>query len=151
VPEVRAGFTGAVIGLKGVVTGDTILLSTGTGGRADEWKPTRARAGKSRLELANVAVPQPLFMRAVEATGASGGGSGSVHDRMVAALQLLIVEDPSLSITTDPETGQTLVGAWSFFFFFFFFLSTANNQYSQNSKIEIVIGSSRSGARRTPH
>ncbi len=46
---------------------------------------------------------EPLVSVAVEA-GTAGGA-----DRLTAALQRLVEEDPSLRLRTDPETGQTLL------------------------------------------
>lgn len=87
VDAVGAGNIGAASGLKGVRTGDTLC---------HEGDPTP-------VVLARVVIPAPVFSVALETSGA---GEGRDLDD---ALGLLLREDPSLSASTHPETGQLLL------------------------------------------
>ena len=88
VPSITAGNIGAIIGLKQVSTGDT-LMDAGS---------------KVPLTLPRVEIPPPVFFRAIEPQ------SLAEQDKLDASLQLLHREDPSFKISVDAETGQTLVG-----------------------------------------
>ncbi|MFF9349251.1 elongation factor G [Streptomyces sp. NPDC014734] len=80
-----AGDIVAVIGLKGARAGTTLC----------------APAAPLVLEAPSVA--DPVVSVAVEARRGVG------TDRLVSALARLVEEDPSLTIRTDPETGQTVL------------------------------------------
>lgn len=89
VPKVTAGNIGALVGLKHVSTGDTLMA-------ADAKGPL--------LLLAGVRIPPPVFFRAIEPQ------SVGEQKRLDEALALLHQEDPSFVINVDADTGQTLVG-----------------------------------------
>lgn len=84
VPEATAG---EVIGLLGGdwITGDVL---------SDPEQPAA---------LAPIVVPEPVTLRAIEPI------TRKDRDRLGAALRRLLVEDPSLRVRSDPETGQTLL------------------------------------------
>ncbi|KAI8918056.1 P-loop containing nucleoside triphosphate hydrolase protein [Entophlyctis helioformis] len=88
IPRVETGNIAAIVGLKHVKTGDTLLAST----------------DKRPIELHSIPIPPAVFVRSCE--------SASVTDEkaLTEALENLLREDPSLSITTNEETGQTLLG-----------------------------------------
>ena len=87
VPQVAAGGIAAIVGLKGVHTGDTLVA------------PGRLR----RARLAGVDVPEPVFTCSIEP------GPEQDEDDFEAALELLQREDPSVRVGVDPETGQRLM------------------------------------------
>ncbi|KAH6560637.1 hypothetical protein BASA50_008197 [Batrachochytrium salamandrivorans] len=88
IAEISAGNIGAVVGLKHVKTGDTLLLST----------------DKRLIQLHPIPIPPPVFVRSCEAESVSG------EKALDEALKHLCREDPSLSVTVNDETGQTLLG-----------------------------------------
>lgn len=83
--ELKAGDIGAVVGLKLTATGDTLC---------DQ---------KRLVVLESIQFPEPVISVAIEAK------SSVDQDKMMTALERLLVEDPSCSIRTDPETGQLLL------------------------------------------
>ena len=80
----KAGDIGAVLGLKGVRTGDTLCE-------------------EPALFLESIQFPQPVISSAIEA------GSLAEQKKMMEALKVLQKEDPSFSVRCHPETGQTLI------------------------------------------
>ena len=83
------GAIGAISGLKHTKTGDTLLGS--------DFKVAGA-------QLLPIPVPSPVFFTSVEPH--SLGEAKGVEE----ALQLLLREDPSLSVRNDEETGQMILG-----------------------------------------
>ena len=85
VSEVIAGDIVAAVGLKDVTTGDSLT---------DVGKP---------ITLERIAVPDPVIHVAVEAR------TRADQDKMSLALQKLAREDPSFKVSTDKESGQTII------------------------------------------
>lgn len=85
VAELRAGDIGAIVGLKEVVTGDTIC---------DEG---------NQIILEKIDVPAPVISTSVEPK------SKSDYEKMTLALKKMTQEDPSLHFTFDKDTGQTVI------------------------------------------
>src|SRR4029077_15050832 len=85
VSEITAGNIGAVIGLKGVITGQTI---------SDEDKPIVIDPPK---------FPDPVISLAIEPK------SQADQEKLAIALGRLAEEDPTFKIRTDQETGQTII------------------------------------------
>ena len=83
--EVRAGDIAAAIGLRDTMTGDTLC---------DSSQP---------ITLERMEFPEPVIHVAVEPRSATD------QDRMSTALAKLAQEDPSFRVTTDTETGQTII------------------------------------------
>ncbi|RUS20580.1 P-loop containing nucleoside triphosphate hydrolase protein [Endogone sp. FLAS-F59071] len=91
IPFITAGNIGVIVGLKDTRTGDTLVHSRDT------------LSIKDHLQLARVDVPPPVFLAAVEPV------SSSEERALNDALSALAREDPSLRVSADEETGQTLV------------------------------------------
>ena len=85
IDEASAGDIVAVVGLKSVTTGDTIC---------DASKP---------IILEKMEFPDPVIEIAVEPK------TKGDHDKMSTALGRLAQEDPSFRVTSDEETGQTVI------------------------------------------
>ncbi|MFN0116684.1 MAG: elongation factor G [Elusimicrobiota bacterium] len=85
VQEITAGNIGAVIGLKGVTTGQTI---------SDENKPIVIEPPK---------FPEPVISLAIEPK------SQADQEKLGIALGRLAEEDPTFRIRTDQETAQTII------------------------------------------
>lgn len=85
VQEITAGNIGAVIGLKGVITGQTL---------SDEAKPMVIEPPK---------FPEPVISLAIEPK------SQADQEKLGLALGRLAEEDPTFRIRTDQETGQTII------------------------------------------
>ena len=85
IPKVFAGDIACAVGLKDVVTGDTIC---------DETDP---------IVLESIEFPEPVIDVAIEPK------SKEDQEKMGVALQKLAEEDPSFRAYTDQETGQTII------------------------------------------
>jgi elongation factor G len=83
--EVRAGDIAAAVGLKDVITGDTL---------SDEKHP---------ITLEKMEFPNPVISVAVEPK------TKVDQEKMGLALQRLAKEDPSFRVSTDQESGQTII------------------------------------------
>lgn len=85
IKEGRAGDIVAICGLKSVITGDTLC---------DTSKP---------IILEKMEFPEPVIEVAVEPK------TKSDQEKMGLALSRLATEDPSFRVTTDEESGQTVI------------------------------------------
>ncbi|MBP7819209.1 elongation factor G [Candidatus Gracilibacteria bacterium] len=85
VKELSAGNIGAIVGLKGTRTGDTI---------SDVDHP---------IILQSIDFPEPVISIAIEPK------TKADQEKMGIALQKLAEEDPSFKVHTDEETGQTII------------------------------------------
>ncbi|GCE64549.1 elongation factor G [cyanobiont of Ornithocercus magnificus] len=85
VDELRAGDLGAVLGLKNTATGDTLCT-------ADE-----------PIVLETLFIPEPVISVAVEPK------TKGDMEKLSRALQALSEEDPTFRVSTDQETGQTVI------------------------------------------
>jgi elongation factor G len=85
VKEARAGDIVALAGLKNVTTGDTLC---------DPAKP---------IILEKMEFPDPVIEMSVEPK------TKADHDKLSAALARLAQEDPSFKVSTDQESGQTIL------------------------------------------
>ena len=85
IKEVRAGDIAAAIGLKDVTTGDTLSDM------------------KDKVVLERMEFPEPVIALAVEPK------SKADQEKMGIALGKLANEDPSFRVSTDEESGQTII------------------------------------------
>jgi elongation factor G len=85
IDEIPAGNIGAVIGLKDTKTGDTLC---------DENHP---------IVLERMVFPEPVISISVEPK------TKADQEKMGMALNKLAEEDPSFRVSTNPETGQTIM------------------------------------------
>jgi elongation factor G len=85
IEEVHAGDIAAVVGLRDVVTGDTLA------------------AVNAPILLESLDFPEPVISIAIEPK------TKADMDRLGQTLDRLTHEDPSFRVNTDPETGQTLI------------------------------------------
>jgi elongation factor G len=83
--EVRTGDIAAAVGLRNTTTGDTLC---------DETEP---------VVLEAMDFPDPVIQIAVEPK------TKADQSKLAESLQKLAVEDPSFSVHTDEETGQTII------------------------------------------
>ncbi|KAK0659623.1 Ribosome-releasing factor 2 [Lasiodiplodia hormozganensis] len=95
VDEIPAGQIGVIPGLKHARTGDTLIVYTGANPKHGPPAPINS------LQLRPIAVPPPVFFTSVEPD------SLSEEKHLSDTLSVLLREDPSLSVTLDPESGQT--------------------------------------------
>ncbi len=84
--EIAAGEIAAAVGLKFTTTGDTLA------------------ADGAPIVLESMTFPDPVIFVAVEPK------SKADQDKLSAGLARLAEEDPTFRVTTDEETGQTLIG-----------------------------------------
>ncbi len=85
IQEVWAGDIAAAVGLRSVVTGDTIC---------DENHP---------ILLESIEFPAPVIQLAIEPK------TKADQDKLGMAIAKLVQEDPTLRVNTDPDTGQTIL------------------------------------------
>ncbi|MGQ0540089.1 MAG: elongation factor G [Gemmatimonadaceae bacterium] len=85
IKEVRAGDIAAVVGLKDVITGETICDV------------------KKAITLEKMEFPDPVISQAVEPK------TKVDQEKMGVALHRLAQEDPSFRVHTDDESGQTII------------------------------------------
>ena len=85
IKEVRAGDIAAAIGLKDVTTGDTLCDL------------------KEKIVLERMEVPEPVIALAVEPK------TKADQEKMGIALGKLAAEDPSFRVSSDEESGQTII------------------------------------------
>jgi elongation factor G len=85
IDTVYAGDICACVGLKSVNTGDTLC---------DEAKP---------VVLENIDFPAPVISVAIEPK------TKADQDKLGVAMQRLAQEDPTFRVSTEPDTGQTLI------------------------------------------
>lgn len=85
IDRVETGDIAAIIGLKEVRTGDTLC---------DEDKP---------ILLESIEFPEPVISVAIEPK------TKADQDKLASALYKLATEDPSFRVTSDQETGQTII------------------------------------------
>ena len=85
IKEVRAGDIAAAIGLKDVTTGDTLCDSV------------------DQITLERMEFPEPVIHVAVEPKSVAD------QEKMGTALGKLAQEDPSFRVSTDEESGQTII------------------------------------------
>ncbi|KAJ2698154.1 Ribosome-releasing factor 2, mitochondrial [Coemansia sp. IMI 203386] len=114
IQSIQCGHIGVILGLKQTKTGDTLMHpqhptlankgSMKSGGR--KQKPVNAGIDSNTavgLQLHGIEVPPPVFFCAVEAD------SPQDERPLEEALANLTLEDPSLHVSNDQETGQTLL------------------------------------------
>ena len=85
ISEVRTGDIGAAVGFKDVFTGETIC---------DE---------NNQVILESMDFPDPVIQVAIEPK------TKQDQEKMAIALQKLAQEDPTFKVSTDAETGQTII------------------------------------------
>ncbi|HHO65900.1 MAG TPA: elongation factor G [Epsilonproteobacteria bacterium] len=85
VKEIYAGEIGAVVGLKNTTTGDTLCSE------------------KDKVVLERMDFPDPVISVAVEPK------TKADQEKMGIALGKLAAEDPSFRVSTDEESGQTII------------------------------------------
>jgi elongation factor G len=85
IQEILAGDICAVVGLKNVITGDTIC---------DEKGP---------VLLESIDFPAPVIQLAIEPK------TKADQEKLGMAIAKLVQEDPTLKVSTDPDTGQTIL------------------------------------------
>ena len=85
IKEVRAGDIAAAVGLKDVTTGDTLCSLSDV------------------ITLERMEFPEPVIAVAVEPK------TKSDQEKMGVALSKLAQEDPSFRVSTDEESGQTII------------------------------------------
>jgi elongation factor G len=85
IEKLEAGDIGAVVGFKDIKTGDTLC---------DE---------KAKIVLESMQFPEPVIGYAIEPK------TQADSDKMGMAIAKLVEEDPTLHVSTDHETGQTIL------------------------------------------
>ncbi len=85
IAELEAGDIGAIVGLKDIMTGDTICHE------------------EKKIILEKIDVPAPVISTSIEPKNKAD------YEKLTLALRKMTQEDPSLRFTFDRETGQTVI------------------------------------------
>lgn len=106
IPEIPTGHIGVIIGLKHARTGDTLVSETPRAHKQKHHKPGKNGPpilSTESLQLRPIDVPPPVFFASIEPL------SLSEQKPLEDALAMLLREDPSLHISVDEDSGQTLI------------------------------------------
>ena len=117
IPRITAGNIGAITGLKDTKTGDTLTVYSKQSSQSDS------------IQLLPINIPPPVFFCSIEPT------SGTDDKKFEMALQLLMREDPSIHISVDPDTNQTLLGGMGELH-----LEISVSRLKENYKIDVRVG-----------
>ena len=120
VDELSAGEIGAVIGLKNSVTGDTLC------------NPERP------IELERIEFAEPVISISIEPK------TKADQEKLGMALNKLAKEDPTFRVTTNQETGQTLISGMGELH-----LEILVDRLKREHKVEAVVGKPRVAYRET--
>ncbi|KAL8965531.1 MAG: hypothetical protein Q9197_006470 [Variospora fuerteventurae] len=123
IPYLAAGQIGVIPGLKYARTGDTLISYVGASPKSGPPQPLNS------LQLRPIEVPPAVFFASVESH--SLGEQKSVKN----ALDLLIREDPSLQLSVDEESGQTLLSGMGEFH-----LEIAADRLTKDLKAKAAMG-----------
>ncbi|MCJ1280359.1 Ribosome-releasing factor 2, mitochondrial [Puttea exsequens] len=97
IDNIPAGQIGVIPGLRHTRTGDTLISYSGSNAKSGPPAPSNS------LQLRPIEVPPAVFFSSVEPH--SLGEEKAVR----SALDILVREDPSLQVSEDEESGQTLL------------------------------------------
>lgn len=125
VPEIATGQIGVLPGLKYARTGDTLISYAGLGS-----KTKQPPAPLNSLQLRPIEVPPAVFFSSIEPN--SLGDQKSLAN----ALDVLIREDPSLQLSVDEDSGQTLLSGMGEFH-----LEIAGDRLMKDLKAKASMGS----------
>ncbi|XP_063981816.1 ribosome-releasing factor 2, mitochondrial [Diachasmimorpha longicaudata] len=105
ISDVSEGNIAALGGLKSTIIGDLLTASATAASRAKEALEKRGdvKEADSRSLFEPAKVPDPVFFCSIEPP------SMAYQTSLDTALQELEREDPSLRVSVDPETGQTVL------------------------------------------
>lgn len=104
IPSIPTGHIGVVLGLKYTRTGDTLISEPPPPKHQHHKKHAPSAIHKeATLQLRPITVPPPVFFASLEPN------SLSEQKQLEEALQILLREDPSLHVSVDPDSGQTLL------------------------------------------
>ncbi|KAL9578363.1 MAG: hypothetical protein Q9203_007125 [Teloschistes exilis] len=123
IPSLDAGQIGVIPGLKHARTGDTLVSYLGANPKTGPPPPLNS------LQLRPIEVPPAVFFSNIE--------SHSLHEEKAvkSAISLLIREDPSLQVSEDEESGQTLLSGMGEFH-----LEIAADRLINNLKAKATVG-----------
>ncbi|XP_014666252.1 PREDICTED: ribosome-releasing factor 2, mitochondrial-like [Priapulus caudatus] len=103
VPAVAEGNIAVVTGMKHTVTGDTLVTSAVVAKAAHRKAQVKNKDASLSSVLPGMNVPDPVFFCTIEPASLS-------HQKpLEVALEHLQKEDPSLHVTIDADTGQTVL------------------------------------------
>ena len=123
VPDIPAGQIGVIPGLKYARTGDTLISYKGANPKTGPPAPLNS------LQLRPIEVPPAVFFSSIESQ--SLGEEKAVG----TALGLLVREDPSLQLSVDEESGQTLLSGMGEFH-----LEIAQDRLIKDLKAKATVG-----------
>lgn len=107
ISSLSAGNIALTVGLKQTATGDTIVSSKSAAAaasrRAIRAEEKKEKKSEEDLVLAGVEIPEPVFFCTIEPP------SVAKQTDLENALKCLQLEDPSLKVRIDPDSGQMIL------------------------------------------
>lgn len=130
IPKLEAGNIACLQGLRFTKTGDTLMSV-----------PRTAKRGTTEnIQLLPINIPPPVFFCSIEAS------SLSEEKKFEEGLHALIREDPSLTLSIDPDTRQTLLGGMGELH-----LEISIGRLREVHRVEVSVGKVVIGYRETLH
>ncbi|KAG5861264.1 hypothetical protein JTB14_013504 [Gonioctena quinquepunctata] len=145
VEMVNNGNIAVVSGLKKIISGDLVTNSSSSSQRAKKNMLKRIKdsgspdADAEKLLGLDVTIPEPVFFCSIEPS------SLSVQSALEQALSELQREDPSLRVTHDTETGQTVLAGMGELH-----LDIIRDRILRDYKIEVDLGPLQIAYRESP-
>lgn len=100
---IPTGHIGVIIGLKHARTGDTLVSESPSAHKQKHHTKHHPTHSTETLQLRPIDVPPPVFFASIEPL------SLSEQKPLEEALAMLLREDPSLHVSVDEDSGQTLI------------------------------------------
>ncbi|RPB18353.1 P-loop containing nucleoside triphosphate hydrolase protein [Terfezia boudieri ATCC MYA-4762] len=108
IPSIQTGHIGVILGLKHTRTGDTLISEPTVPKHSPQHQHNKklllsALNKEGTLQLRPITVPPPVFFASLEPN------TLGEQKHLEEVLQILLREDPSLHVSVDPDSGQTLL------------------------------------------
>lgn len=103
ITTIPTGHIGVIIGLKHARTGDTLVSETPAAHKQKHKHGKHPTPSTDTLQLRPIEVPPPVFFASIEPLSLSD------QKPLEEALEMLLREDPSLHVSVDEDSGQTLI------------------------------------------
>eukprot|EP00750_Incisomonas_marina_P032834 INCI9374.2.p1 GENE.INCI9374.2~~INCI9374.2.p1 ORF type:complete len:898 (-),score=183.27 INCI9374.2:814-3507(-) len=135
-PRVVAGNIAAIHGLQSIRSGDTLI--SGDAARSGSGKKGKQLSAAQSLVLPGFDIPPAVFALSVEAE------SSSQEAKLADALAQLQLEDPSLVVEEDEDSGQTMMRGMGELH-----LDVAKNRLRDEFGLDVFFGAMRIAFRET--
>ncbi|XP_065909117.1 ribosome-releasing factor 2, mitochondrial-like isoform X2 [Dysidea avara] len=139
VAEMTQGNIAALVGLKNTYTGDVLVASADVANTVEKKEGGNEEAGDRNVLLRGLEVPEPVFFRTIEPY------SAAEQQDLDHALNAISREDPSLKVSTDLDSGQTILSGMGELH-----LDVVCNRIRHDFKLNITLGAIQVSYREAP-